>query len=552
MRKLTYLILCVQISLIISCTDEINVATETVEKEGVIIDENILLVDGRMTFTDDLSFKDFYGKAIASTDDKFISEMENKIYSKDFYSLMPNVNEKNEIQQFERHFNKVENSGIQSKTSKGKIITKKEFASSLDGLEDIFGEELFASLINQDGELQVGDKIYKYTDTGLFIVTKKQIANLNEYLIKKGISLNFLNPTPENIKRAYINEVKTTSRIDCDEEFLTSFDDQESGLNNVQFFIAEDNCGGGSGGGSGGSGSSNPRPTPTPVNNFATSAEIEIALRNINPCEVQKPWLSNIFGEVNTCYDQYDGDHRVKVNYFFSNYLLAFHVGAKSKHQKKGWTGLWRKQNADQMVTGVNSVTWSYKHPITTMPQYSFPTFYHLSDGKLYSTFIEYNKSIIQDASGEIPFLELPFVRASDVIVEFVLDGNYGIETEKEVSEAFYGFIFDRAKGLFKNLAKKELRTVTAVVTGKTKTWIQYYDFSYNCLNCDKFDITFDWGVATPKINYTFGTGSGFNWGNFKFSNFDFDFKRPESTGITMYTIVKRGGKWHGSKMIIE
>jgi len=46
----------------------------------------------------------------------------------------------------------------------------------------------------------------------------------------------------------------------------------------------------------------------------------------------------------------YDGNHRVKTKFFSNDYLLAYEIGFKTKHQKKGWAGLWRKQKTDKMA----------------------------------------------------------------------------------------------------------------------------------------------------------------------------------------------------------
>ena len=48
--------------------------------------------------------------------------------------------------------------------------------------EDIISDESFASLINGNGEIQVADTIYKYTDIGLFFVHKDHLNHLYDFL----------------------------------------------------------------------------------------------------------------------------------------------------------------------------------------------------------------------------------------------------------------------------------------------------------------------------------------------------------------------------------
>lgn len=258
-----------------------------------------------------------------------------------------------------------------------------------------------------------------------------------------------------------------------------------------------------------------------------------------------------MFGSVKDCYDQYDSDHRVKIKYYDSDYLLAYQVGVKVKHQKKGWTGLWRTQNTDQMAVGINSVSWSYTPPIFQQNYSGFPTNYYVNNGKLFSSLSGYTNAIYQ-GKGNIPLPELPFVRDADVIVELVTNDFGFLDTEKEVREFVYKNIFNTAKNLLKSERNKQIKDLVTIITTNKRMWIQYYDFNSQCANCDSYDKTFDYGAVTPKINYKFGAGNGFGGGSWSFSGFNFDFKRPKSVGINMYGLAKRSGKWHGSRMVIE
>ena len=56
-----------------------------------------------------------------------------------------------------------------------------------------------------------------------------------------------------------------------------------------------------------------------------------------------------------------------------------------------------------------------------------------------------------------------------------------------------------------------------------------------------------DFGIVTPQINYTFGTGNG---GNLTFDNFNFDFNTPNVVGINAYGMAKRNGQWYGRQMV--
>lgn len=99
---------------------------------------------------------------------------------------------------------------------KNKILEKKNNFSkfSVDYEEDtnLIKNDAFASILNAEGELLVGDKIYKYTSNGLYIVDKSDIDYLDKYLKnhknKPNVGLVKINdkitsyvPNPEDFKK---------------------------------------------------------------------------------------------------------------------------------------------------------------------------------------------------------------------------------------------------------------------------------------------------------------------------------------------------------------
>ena len=180
-------------------------------------------------------------------------------------------------------------------------------------LEDVFGEDVFTSFLNQEAELQVADQIYKYTDTGLFIAEVDEIDGLNSYLDEKEISRNLLEPTLEATRIAYIDETNPCGGL--------------TDVQNYQHFIADvdsEPCGGGSGGGgsSGGSGGGSTgggstQPSGTP------NAQLAIIANGLDQCSGSQPWLGNLFGTTKVCIDRYESEKRVKVKYYNIDIFLA-------------------------------------------------------------------------------------------------------------------------------------------------------------------------------------------------------------------------------------
>lgn len=232
-----------------SCSQDDLIVKENQNLTETVNYEKIQVLNGRLYFPNKITFQNYY-KDLRNKDENIVADiLESKFYSKDFYSLKPIVNKKTEQIEVTRHLAKIKSNtkGFQQ----NKSISDIDLLENFDDLEDIFGEDVFTSFLNQDAEIQVENKIYKYTDTGLFITDVNKIDNLNSYLDTKQISKNLLEPTPDATKLAYIQEYNPCGGVKQVESY--------------QYFIAEVDCSGGSGGtggSSGGSSSNTPSSTP--------------------------------------------------------------------------------------------------------------------------------------------------------------------------------------------------------------------------------------------------------------------------------------------------
>jgi hypothetical protein len=485
--------------------------------------EDVEVLNGRLYFPNKSTFQSFYSNLKEKEEYEIADILESKFYSKDFYSLKPIVNDKTEQSQVQRHLSKIKNNktGLKYKTT----VPDEELIDNFDDLEDIFGEDVFASFLNQEAELQVADEIYKYTDTGLFIAKEEDIENLNSYLDEEQISKNLLEPTAEPIRESYIQEYNPTGgtvEVNDFEYFLPEKEAISEINNNVV----------------------------STINNSTSnnSDEIEEILKNIDICSGTKPFIANLFGKTKVCIDKYESKRRVKVKYYNVDLKLAYSIGVKVKHQYKGWTGIWRKQDTDEMTLGINSITWTFDHTkLIPKNSRSYPTRFYTYDGELYETVEGYYDAVYIGRDKPMP--PLPFAKKLDVVVEFVTDGYTPLETEYEVREFFYETLYGITKNLMSNYRKRELKRIGVIINVDKKTWVQYYDFDKQCSDCDKLETVFDWGVATPAISYTFDSPSGFGWDNFELE-FDMDFRKPSNTGVNLYGIAKRNGEWHGKRMV--
>ncbi len=111
------------------------------------------VINGRLYFPTKDDFSKEYN-AIKKKTDKEIHENVSRFYTEDFISLRPIVTEENEQKVYEKILIRKEKLiNKLSKNSSGYnqyIVTNDEFIDDIDDLEEIIGDEAFASFLNSD------------------------------------------------------------------------------------------------------------------------------------------------------------------------------------------------------------------------------------------------------------------------------------------------------------------------------------------------------------------------------------------------------------------
>jgi len=521
---------------ILSCSEE-DFNIEENEAQNVEQLEQIGIVDGRLYFENRDVFSKYHDEMKDKEENEIADILEKDFYSKGFYSLSPILNEKTEKKEFKRHFSKIQKQQLQ----KSNNIDENDFLDNFDDLEEIFGESVFQSFLNQNAELRIADTIYQYTDHGLFKVQYNKYQKL----------VDFENTKQRIHKLSDVNRIE--SRNPCDIGIYVG------NPNGGQRIIAEDvthymaeimeyPCDDLDDGGNPGTGNPGNGGTPTPTVN-ETYSEIANISQSLDSCSGSEPFLPNLFGTVKVCIDKYESKRRVKTKYWDVDFGLGFSIGVKVKHQKKGWTGIWRKQNADRIALGVNSISWKFDIPTPIYPQTT-------NYARVYADGLAWE--IVRDQSwdyslGSVAVPNIPIGWGVDALIEFEVSGyevsvNSPIPDEEQIRTVFYGGLFNQVKDLMRRERNKELTKIGLIVKSETHMYVQIYDFSNYCSNCKKERLIFDWGIATPQINYTFGNGSS----NTSISYQEMNFNQPRSTGANVFGMAKRNGTWHGSRLIFE
>uniref|UniRef100_UPI0030BFC451 hypothetical protein n=1 Tax=Riemerella anatipestifer TaxID=34085 RepID=UPI0030BFC451 len=522
-----------------ACREQDLNVTEDVTPEVKITEASVL--NGRLYFANKESLQFAYDKV----KDKEDEEIAEYIDSKNIVSLRPIVTEKNEKLIAEKMKMRIASlkknprfMAVSSSNYNGTLNTAL-IEDDIDDLEEIIGDDAYGAFLNGDAEIQVADKIYKYTDVGLFAVKADKYEHLISYLATNDISDNLLYPTEYNVKLAYIRNSPSgalTPITDNIEYFRVSDPSRE-------MMMMPDDGDGGGGGYSGGGSSSNDQS----VNDY---------LKNLQYCDIKHGLFGNLFGENDVCIDRYEDRRRVKVKAYNYNYHLVYHLGAKVKHQYRGWTGGWRKEKVDEMRIGIEGVQF----------QYDYSNFFHYNSG-MTSIYAQNNRYQFEDAqffmgTGNKSLTITGFTMSSfpkilqddiviedfgvgnDIVAEAIRQGNRQMTSDK-LNKYFWEGAIKKAGDFWKRMGKSSPTPLDNRVTlfrkypefGKVLVHKTYYE---SAINEDKLEKTFDFGAS---IAINIGTDGNIS------AQPGTNLQKPTDFMVKMYGIVKKGGRWHGSKI---
>ncbi|MCW4451156.1 hypothetical protein OK344_02930 [Kaistella sp. BT6-1-3] len=519
------------LTLVASCREELP----NTEKTNDVSIQESSVKNGRLYFPNKESLQFAYDK-VKNADDEAIAKY---IDSKNIISLRPVVTKENEKLvndklQTRISYLKTNKRFMATKNAGARIANDEEIADDIDDLEEIVGDDAYSAFLNQQAEIQVADEIYKYTDVGLFIVPEENYQELGDYLAVRNISDDLLYPTDESVKENFIESQPTNQRISVD--------------TNIDYFNARiapidpD-----SGGGGGGGGTYYP-PVVDP------NQQMVNFINGLQNCSPTNGLFDGIFGDSDICKDQYESRYRVKTKAYNYNYYLVYNLGVKVKHQYKGWTGIWRKENCDELRLGVIGGQFSYdyssyfQYPQT---QYNITTIYNNNSRLMFdaTTYWSQNGLNITGYSTQ----GFPKILQDDIVIEqfsnnqyinqAIQAGNKALTADK-LNQQFWNYVIPTLGTWWQNLGKPAptANNITYMYKAPTygKILIQktFYNSAYND---DKLEKSFDWGFqvgfnldpSTGNISPT--TGEGLH--------------KPQEFRVLMYGIAKRNGQWHGSKI---
>lgn len=540
MKKIKIIIGC--LVFIVSCQK--NEISDTIENNK--IEDKIEVHNGVLSF----SSKDLLNRTMENLKQIEDKEKEDKLssfYDKGFMPLYPHFKE-NDVEKLLsfsakriEKFEKILLFSAQARSASTAISGKENFVGEFD--DDLISDDEFASILNENREIIVGDTLYKYTYSGIFSVHKDDKELLDNYITNNNIEYDI--PDPTSLTRGSIKvtaqitkEIPTTQRI-----LQNECNGSSSPTNELSIYFDDCNNGGGGGG-------STPNP---PVDH--TQGLVNL-IANLEECDALGGFLNNGFGLLGVtkkCFANFDSSHRTKTKYWKENYLVWNSMGVKVKHQKKGWTGLWSAQSTDEIAVSISQATFKYNINIPNFPQSYAPQKLYFFENKIFnsqSQIINY-----QNEYQKPPFPNIPLV-SEVVVTEFISDiSGYNLSVDK-MRNLFYQGVWTGAKQIVQQYKNRQPKNITHIIYTPTVVYLNYVDLEKRVLNTKKI---------VNQLDYNFGLGFKFNvnvdaQGNYStnISNvgdvlgniiiphlYDYNDVKMDFVGAS-----RRGNTWKGSRIV--
>ena len=527
----------------------ISCANEDVDqiKDNKSLDFNVGVKNGRLFFLNKELLTSIYSK-YANASDESVSRLIDPFIDKGFHSLRPVVTADNDERIYKYYTERLRENTYLSKLSKSKknlrsLYNENDVLNYLDDLEDVIGDDTFAAFLNSNGEIQVGNEIFKYTDVGLFIVNEDKYTVLEDYLEFNNISNDLMFETAVSSQIMISNDFPDSGVTQINSD-LSYFNVQINSSNTVA------------------SGNYN----VTPGSAVSSDPSYNSFISNLISCDPRSGLFGSLFGDNNVCIDHYEDRRRVKTKAFNYNYLLVYHLGVKCVNQYRGWTGLWRVEAADEVRLVVEAAQFEYNldallgnNAVTNLTK---ERSYFMNNQKAFFSgpnTINFSNQWGAPLVSYINQTSLPQVfqnTGSGLTFEFFGSGDTwldekiqkGIDSNlnaTKLNSYFYNGLFSTVKGQLQSAFG------SSIVVPDNRTFVAKYPLNgkmiiQKSVNSTGFNVgvrkqTFDWGVQLCL------SGGIDDW-NIKPETSCGVLVKPTNYRVKIIGAVRRGNNWHGSK----
>lgn len=416
--------------------------------------------------------------------------------------------------------------------------------------QDLVPDQYFASILNDKLEVQVENTLYKITKYGTFMCMPDKLDRVNAIISemdkKESAGNNQRTPATENGPVAAANERRPVRQVEPGIVLM-------NGTGGYQRPVRTGD-GGTSNPPADGTGVGYVRPTRTPPNPADNDPEENDPAggyvrpnRNpdgstpLPPTPLTDPvydqfptyefdaqtWagqlIQDVFGRTKPHFDYYDGTHRVKVNFYNVNFGVYAAAGVNVKMQTKGWTGIWRKLETEELRLGWDGLTLKFKMP--NMPQPQVPK-------------IDFGKLKLGDINFDVESINVAGINLTEK-VQKALNNTLEDQYKKGVKYLWDYVSNTLAPGQFSN-QKKYIKAFKAIYKDEVVMVLGRYEEA--ATNTNEITRTFDWNVGiTIKWNLD---GTALNLSDFKASAYGY-----EISGASVYGAAKYYGVWKGARV---
>lgn len=339
-----------------------------------------------LVFKDQNSFQ-----AILSQEEKndmdFLKVLKGKIYvPENFRSL------KEKIDKDEEEFDVDDMSVV-------RLYQEENLFISPDSISELIPDIRLREVLNEKLEIQIGDVFYKITPYGTFFCESSKIEPF-KVLIETKYSYNKYDNGLNEDSITEITEIEEgiffypTFKNGTDEVSYQDVDLTNANVGIDKIYQYTD---------------FGPMPNPYPYA-FPVQAYDSFRVHNYGANTAVGKMIEGIGGGTNNGYMAYWGSaFRLKVKLYAFNYVFYQAAGLNAKMQKKGWTGIWAKNNgvkADKLVVGWDAMIFSIKNPYPKPLNSSSLPFKGVAREVLEFTNFSLVASTVSDF--RIPFLNIP------------------------------------------------------------------------------------------------------------------------------------------------
>jgi len=448
--------------------------------------------------------------------------------------------------------------------------------------ENVINNDSFASLLSENGEIQVGDSLYKYTKDGLYIthIDDRHLLNNNVKMANKSLS---------NLDEDRV-ELYVPNTAEIQDFNIVPIDDCEAGREDQLYNNGDEfyGCSGTSGGGNSSGSGNNNRNTPNTA--------------HYNECVNSKAgWIDNIFGKSYVCEYYFDDQHKLRTIFESADFYFFQDVYAQAKFKEKSWAGWWFSDRSADEVYLLNKkvilntktkkrgfdLSFGWEEAVDVFNEiHSFflskpeSTLAYISNeydfnSKTTITHVASPQNLLAHASNTLNLVVPPTTQSKPLLdIDFDLKNFFGKKIDKAITinimslkydlsnteiiklayEALSGKNIDLNKGqtgaivfVYTDTKTKEAKPVAYSLFGekvsvkKLAVAARSYDVPQNFI-IDDFSILF-------KSKYSNSTGKTKNTIGYKFK---FRIDVVNSANIELESGAYYKGKWGGSKFKVE